>query len=164
MKKIGLVIFLLSIIYPGCAPKTSGTKSKTDIEIENLTLKMAEKNTLSGKYVGRGGDSSPQYQLFEELLKKANEQQLTKLSDHANPVVRTYAFWGLAKKNAGNVQKVLEKHIQDNATMVTAFGDIADEITVSEFMLELVSGDDIDPDCMKLKSDEINRLKNLMKK
>ena len=161
MTKSGVFLGLVCLCFLGCSPKIANQGTKISQDVQNISQELIQRNILTGRYTGKISSDSPQYKIFERLMKKASVKELVQLTDHENAVVRAYAFWALAKKKSSKIPEILEKHAQDKAIINTAFGDMIDEINVIDFMMELVAKDDIDPDCAKLKPDQIEKINKL---
>lgn len=163
MKKIGIFLGFLCLMFSGCAQKATNPEKGANPKINELVNSISEKNILQSKFVGRSTEPSSQYKAFEELMSISDEKQLIQLTDHENGVVRSYAFWALARLKSQTVSDILKKHIKDEEKIKTIFGDIMNEVSVSDFMLELVSGDDIDQNCLRLSPEQIKTFQTLKK-
>ena len=128
MTKSGVFFLDLYVFVFGAVPKKiTNQETKISQDTQSISQELTQRNILTGRYTGKESSDSPQYEIFERLMKKASEKELVQLTDHENAVVRTYAFWALAKKKSSKIPEILEKHIQDKVIINTAFGDMVDE-------------------------------------
>ncbi|MBS1512337.1 MAG: hypothetical protein JST86_15930 [Bacteroidetes bacterium] len=87
---------------------------------------IALDNSFDCAGVGIGGIKTDQYWRYEWLLKHSDNNDLRKLTFHANPVVRAYAFAALNEHHYDSLEDVLDLHIQDTASFRSMCGCIAD--------------------------------------
>ncbi len=142
-----------SVLLWNCQRRTQPTsliEPRLDNPTERWVAKIAEENVLTSEAIGRGGTPARSYQYFDSLMQKSDTQELITLTSHDNGVVRSYAFWGLAKQKSKKIPDILLRRIGDNEKIQVIMGDVAESMMVADFMLKLLSTDDIDPDCYKL--------------
>ena len=82
------------------------------------------------------------------------------MTNHENPIVRSYAFWGLAKIHSKFIKPIIEKHINDNEIFYSMFGSQLREETVFGFMIRVVSSKEFS-DCIKLNKRTVERLRQM---
>ena len=163
MKNLILVIIFLLFGSNFLYSKKHLDYSDGDIrqEIIDSVKEIANENVLNGAMVGRGGTKTSQYKRFEFLYTTATEDELLELIDHPNGVVRGYSFWALAKVRSDKLEEVIENHIGDTAMISTISGCILYSYPVIDFMIEVVTPDRLDIDCLKLSEDKLGRLRKL---
>jgi len=57
---------------------------------------------MQSEYVGFIGRKSKEFKRFQKLKENATTEELIRLKEHVNPIVRTYAFIGLIEKEPSN--------------------------------------------------------------
>lgn len=101
---------------------------------------IASYNVVEGPATGIAGTKSEQYARFDQWRKSASEDELLKMTDHANGVVRAYAFWALIKADSDLSREVWRNHLDDDEMIHTTFGCIVEQMTVHDFMDRLMKG------------------------
>lgn len=119
MKKLLTIIF--SLIISLCFSQTK----------EQLIDSIIKVNRVESDCVGNGCRVSPQYTRFQELKKKLSDKELTELSKHKNPTIRTYASIELIQSGKGNVPELLSSELQNNELVETFEGCIIEMDPVS---------------------------------
>ncbi|GAB4406112.1 MAG: hypothetical protein OHK0053_32240 [Microscillaceae bacterium] len=132
-----------------CQPKSPVVFSPP-IFADPLVLALAQSNILADRYVGRNPQEHAQFARFRQLLEKYPPAQIQSLTQHPNPVVRAYAFWGLAKQQSENLDEIILQMARDTAYIRTIVGCLADSSRVIDFALRLSTTDDIDPEARKI--------------
>jgi hypothetical protein len=69
-----------------------------------------------------GCSESEQYKNFQKLKSQISDKELTELSKHENPTIRTYASIELIQSNKGNVPELLSAELQKNEMVETFEG------------------------------------------
>jgi hypothetical protein len=118
--------------------------------LNNVVEKIEKENILMGEAVGIAGVKPEQYKNFITLQDVATEKDLKKLTEHANGVVRSYAFWALVTKKSDDVFPILLSHVRDNEQVETMFGCIVSQTGVADFFIEIARD--------KLTKSQINQL------
>ncbi|NJL15139.1 MAG: hypothetical protein HC913_20465 [Microscillaceae bacterium] len=132
-----------------CQPKSPVVSSPV-IFADPLVLALAQTNILADRYVGRNPQEHAQFARFRQLLEKYPPTQIQALTQHPNPVVRAYAFWGLAKQQSQNLDEIILQMARDTTQIRTLVGCLADSSRVIDFALRLSTTDDIDPEARKI--------------
>ena len=70
---------------------------------------------------------------------------------HKSPVVRGYAFWGLAKQYYKDLDNLYEQHKNDSEYVNQIEGCIGGEIPLNAFLTWVVTPNRLDLECKKLK-------------
>lgn len=122
MKKLLAIIFCLTI-------SLCFSQSK-----EQLIDSIIKVNRVDSDCVGIGCMVSPQYTRFQELKKKLSDKELTELSKHKNPTIRTYASIELIQSGKGNVPELLLTELQKNEMVETFEGCIMDVEPISSII------------------------------
>lgn len=89
--------------------------------------------------MGESGAINKQYYLFQELQNASNEMELFELTNHPNPVVRSYSYWSLLKLNSSLSEKVLIKNQCDKTVIRTRISCLSGESSVILILLILTS-------------------------
>ncbi len=122
MKKLLTIIF--SLIISLCFSQTK----------EHLIDSIIKVNRVESDCVGIGCMVSPQYTRFQELKKKLSDKELTDLSKHDNPTIRTYASIELIQSSKGNIPELLSAELQKNEMVETFEGCIMDVESISSII------------------------------
>ncbi len=122
MKKLLTIIFSLTISL--CFSQTK----------EQLIDSIIKVNRVESDCVGIGCMISPQYTRFQKLKKKLSDKELTELSKHENPTIRTYASIELIQSSKGNVPELLSAELQKNEMVKTFEGCIMDVEPISSII------------------------------
>lgn len=133
---ISLVLLFLSINSFG---QFNYNKEKVSDRTGKVVIKIAKVNKLMGGAVGFAGTRPAQFNNFLELQKVAKQSELLELTSHPNAVVRSYAFWALSLKPSVKLLPILEKHINDTATVSTMFGCLVGDEKVGDFLITKAS-------------------------
>lgn len=87
--------------------------------------------------IGYAGVKSATYRAYEVLRDSESVEELTRLTEHKNPIMRLYAFRALAERHKEvDLFPLLEKRMEDRANVKTQFGCIAGDQTVVDLLLE----------------------------
>jgi hypothetical protein len=70
-------------------------------------------NMMESEYVG-WGSKSEEYPRFKKIKFKASNDELFKLTQHDNPIVRTYGFLALVDRNKISHAKAFEEALENN--------------------------------------------------
>ena len=161
MKYIILFIIFLSCGINFDSARTSFNISDDDIrqEVIDTVKEVANSNILMSDAVGIAGIKPVQYERFEFLYTTATEDELLKLMDYPNGVVKGYTFWALAKMRSDSLESIIENHIGDTDTILSQSGCLLFSYPVIDFMIEVVTPGRVDIDCLKLSEDKLERLR-----
>ena len=127
------------------------------IELQVLTDSIAEINQIHGPYVGFDDSHPEQYLRFERLVERADCQELLACTSHENATVRAYAFWGLARKQYPDLEKVLLDHAKDEEYVSEIQGGVLNQIPLIEFMQWVVDPDMLDGNESKKLDPSVHR-------
>lgn len=101
---------------------------------EQLVDSIIKVNRVESDCIGIGCIVGPQYTRFQELKKKISDKELTELSKHKNPTIRTYSSIELIQSGKGNVPELLSTELQKNEVVETFKGCIIDIESVSSII------------------------------
>jgi len=134
-----ILIFVLSLIVPSLS---FGQSEYNENSIREVPLKyvdlLSNRDIVQDIAIGEGGMKPKQYEYFEGLRNVATDEELFELTNHPNPIVRTYSFWGLYMRKSDNVIDVMSKNINDTVWITQQFGCLESEVTVIEFMTDRI--------------------------
>jgi len=122
MKKIPIIFILFACL--ACLACT---------DINSLVDEISNNNMMESEYVGFG-TKSKEYQRFQKLKSKASNEELIKLVEHENPIVRTYAYFSLIDRNLIKSSVAFENAMQRNETYSTMS---ADQLSDSDICTEI---------------------------
>jgi hypothetical protein len=105
--------------------------------------------------IGFGGNESDLYNLFIRVQNKLDTAKLVLLTNHKNPVLRVYSFWGLCMKKYPRYRTIIERHVNDKQMFKYNQGCIGSYEKVNEFYLLLVDPEaTVYDDWIKLSKEE----------
>jgi hypothetical protein len=136
-------------------------KAGTKDSIQVLVDTIASVNQIHGVYVGFSGEITAQYRHFETLTRLSDCGDLLNLCNDENPVVRGYAFWGLARKQYPNLDSVLLSHARDEAIIYEIQGGVISQLPLIDFMQWVVDPDILDVESKKLGHETMRRVAKL---
>ena len=110
------ILFLFSINFSHCQ------------NVKEIEQKIKKINEV--QYYGQNGPFE-NFKNFELLKKKTKTDYLLKLTDSQNPVLATYASFGLIDKKYKNIFSIYQKFIGNDRPVVTLSGCIGDQSTSS---------------------------------
>ena len=138
MKYFLITFFVLLIFCVDIHAQYNYDSSKINKQVLKLVNKISRAKQLEGVYIGFVGERSQTYALYKKMRELAKKEELTELTNHPNPIVRSYAFWGLAERKEDNIFPIILKHIDDTITMKVLFADVFSYEKVGNFMIKLI--------------------------
>ena len=93
-------------------------------QLDSLVQQIIEGEQVNYSYVGRGGWTSKQYQLYEKLSSNSSIDELLKLVQHENNVVKSYAAWSLIDKDYKKLDDVFKYFLDNDEKVLTYRGCI----------------------------------------
>ncbi|MBG8552271.1 hypothetical protein [Hymenobacter guriensis] len=104
-------------------------------EVLRLTEAMTLDSTLDVKPVGRAPRATPAYHRFVQLGELATMSELSALTSHPKPIVRSAAFLHLVRTaQPVDILPLLAKHTQDTVAFTLRGGCITSSNWVGHFM------------------------------
>lgn len=157
MRYRSVYISVLFLLFISCRNNNRNHLSKSPIKVnvDYLAGQIVYFTTKDNVFTGMRGNESREYEDFAGILIRSGNKELIQLSSHSNPHVRVYACWALAKRYYPYLNKLMEKHLDDTATIEYQHGGLVVKEKVNSFLLHLLSPGGIDPFCKKLKDEEI---------
>lgn len=122
MRKLLTIIFSLTISL--CFSQTK----------EQLIDSIIHVNRVESDCIGIDCMVSAQYARFQSLKEKLSENELSELSKHENPTIRTYALIELIQSGKGNIPELLSTELQNNEVVETFEGCIIDVEPISSII------------------------------
>jgi hypothetical protein len=160
MKQL-VTLFLLTFSLH-CFGQLHFDRTKISRQTEKVVSWIEDVNELMGNVVYNTGIRPAQYDNFTELQNRATQEELVELTNHANGVVRCYAFWALTYKPSVKLLPIVISHIGDTAVVRTQFGCLSDGERVGDFFIDLVTAKDADSNSKKLTPAEFAYLDSLL--
>ena len=149
-----ILIFILILLFPfihfGQTISFEYHAEKIRKKIHKIVQKIAEREGIDTEVVGFEVVRTKQYDRFTRLVKKSTIEELDELTNHPNSAVRGYAFWGLAKRYYTDLETIFIKHANDEAKVFFMDGCYVMDISVIDFMIDVVALNGLDRDCKKL--------------
>ena len=108
-------------------------------KISSIVKKIERSGGYFSKYVGYAGSPSEEYELYLKLKKRASIEDLTRLSYHNDPIVRSYVSLALSEKmTQDEFFPIVLDRLNDTASVTTMSGciistDIVGDIFVRNF-------------------------------
>src|SRR5690554_2959003 len=100
-------------------------------EVKKLVHKIQKVNQLNSKRVGFTGAITEQYLDFEKLREKATKDELLKLLEYENSVVKAYSAWALVDKMYPNLASLFVEFLNSGETVRTQHGCIVTDSEIS---------------------------------
>jgi hypothetical protein len=135
MKRLSMIF--LTVLTISTLSQTSIGGEDTSRDLNDIVSKIARKNILMGDAVGVAGVKPGQYTRFERLQRLADEDDLRKLTDHKNGVVRSYAYWALVERESTGIFSILLSHLRDTDKIMTQFCCPRYLIAVGDFFINI---------------------------
>jgi hypothetical protein len=166
--KIKTVILLLMSFSFSCqnADREIARKSekiKLSESVTPIVDSLAKFPVVDDEATGYGGEESPRYLHFKNLLANSTDQELEQLTNHDSVAVRAYAFWALAKRKNSVVKDIIEHHLNDDTGFIYFSGCTGVDTKINKFYLSVLTPNQIDLDCYKLSADDLARLEQKLK-
>ena len=83
-------------------------------DISKVVDEIASHNMMESEYIGFGGSKSDEYKRFQKIKSNATDEELTKLINHKNPIVKTYGFLGLIEREKIKPSDAFGKALENN--------------------------------------------------
>ncbi len=99
---------------------------------------------------------------FRDMADLATEEDLLKLTEHSNGVVRCYAFWALLEQQYPKSFDILLKHLTDNERIKTLDDKDIRIFKVGDLFIELMTKDQIAYDLLAMNAEETRRLGRIL--
>ena len=132
MKRLILVIMLFALFSLFSCKTNNAIKIRK--EVSTLANKIASGKIVCGANVGYDGQEPKQWVDFLKLKSLATENELIKLTENHNSVIRCYAFKALVMNKSSKAFEILFKHLTDNSKVDTFYGCIqSTELVADEF-------------------------------
>jgi|JI10StandDraft_1071094.scaffolds.fasta_scaffold42390_3 hypothetical protein len=103
---------------------------------DKLIALLNDSNQVETSHLGAAGTYSETYATYERLKEISSDTTLRNYTSHANPKVRIYAMWALAKKNKAMALQELPKHITDNSMVYYQSGCMIMFMNTSTIILQ----------------------------
>ncbi|HLP35647.1 hypothetical protein [Lacibacter sp.] len=101
------------------------------IALNNLVSDISALQNLESKHIGIEGRESTQPDYLSILKKWADTNQLVKLTEHGNALVRSLSFQALRDKNYIGLIEIFKKHLNDNQTYNVHSGCVVEPVPVN---------------------------------
>jgi hypothetical protein len=138
MNRQTLILVFCFLLSLGSLAQTTYSKKNVSLKVKLIVHRLNKYEEVSGALIGKAPQKPKQYGLFEKLKSKANESELFELTNHPNPTVRAYAYWGLVEMNSSMVLKVILKNQSDTLMITYKYGCTGKEKRLIEFMTGFV--------------------------
>lgn len=130
--------------------------------IQKVVDKIEEDNMYKSSAVGYAGERTKQWDRFEELKKKATDEELIILTNHKSPAVKCYSFQALAERNNPKTFEILLDHLKDTDMVETFQGCIVSGQSVGDFFLDVVTPNYISLSAYKLNEVQKNTVDSIL--
>ena len=127
-----LLLCLVSFAQTKYQPK------QISFKVKRLAHKLQKYDKVTGARVGKSAFKTDQYKVFEKLKLAATNDELYELTNHKSPIVRAYAFTGLADNNSAKTLDLMSKNQNDTVTIKKQFGCLGGHNTVIGYMLPFI--------------------------
>ena len=93
-------------------------------QISKISKQIATYNVLESEHVGIAGETTEQYLRFRKLKEIASTEELLKLLNDTNAVVKGCASWALADRKYPNMDEIFISFVESNESIETMHGCI----------------------------------------
>lgn len=135
---------------------------KISKKIQKVVDKIAEDNMYKSSAVGYAGERTKQWDRFEELKKRATDEELIILTNHKSPAVKCYSFQALAERKSPKTFEILLNHLKDTDVIETFQGCIVSVQLVGDFFLNVVTPNYISISAYKLNEVQKNTVDSIL--
>lgn len=104
---------------------------RNKIYLNNLIQEISALDCLEAKHIGIEGRESKQVDYLGTLKKWSDIDELVKLTDHKNPLVRTLAFQALIDSKHNGLEEIFKKHLKDSQTYNYHSGCVVEPVPVN---------------------------------
>lgn len=112
--------------------------SSNSVYKDSLLQALNNNRVFEYKHIGRGYPSS-KFKLFEKLYEISDETSLLELTKNKNPIIRSYAFFGLTELNPNKAFKILKKNRWNNNSIYVQNGCLGGLSKVNFLMANILS-------------------------
>lgn len=155
-------ILIILTLPLSCFGQFPFDNSKISKKTQKIVTAIEKVNVVMSSAVYYEGIRPRQYDHFTKLQKCATQNELIELTNHANGVVRCYAFWALSYDPSANLLPILVHHIPDTAAVDTQFGCIGGMSLVGDFLIDIVTPQHVDLRSKKLTPAEFEYLDSML--
>lgn len=127
--------------------------------VSEIVDNIVEVNVLMHSAVGVGGGRPQQYDNFVLLKSTASKDELIRLTDHTNPVVRCYAFWALISDPSVELYPLVLAHISDSELFEEFSGCLRSREQVGDFFIAAASWEEA---AVKLTTEQLEVLDHVL--
>lgn len=155
MKKHILLIAIFAL-GASCSNNNKSLNEQTTHQsiIDSLVIDIAMDNMLNDEGIGIGWRENDQWKRYLRLSEVATEDELVKLTNHENAVVRGYSFQALAKNKSSHVFPILINHLTDTATATSFSGCFQTDQMLGDYLIDIVAINKNDTTIYKLNNGE----------
>lgn len=114
--------FLLFILFSCLWSCRNNNSTIVRKEVSTLAKKIAKNKIVYGPNINIGGERPEQWDEFIQLKSIATENELIKLTESNNPVIKCYAFKALVMNESSKAFDILMKNLTDNSRVETFYG------------------------------------------
>lgn len=139
MKNRIIILLYCLLISATSIGQTNYSKKNVSMKVKFIVHRLNKYEEISGSLIGKAPKKPRQYRLYEKLKSKANENELYELTNHANPTIRAYAYWGLVEMNSQLVTKVILKNQSDTLLITYKYGCTGRKKRIIEFMTSFLN-------------------------
>lgn len=138
-----IILPLLITLCASCKSKQPGTSEAAPPQgLRGSTAALADSvvadGFLSTPSLGRIPGEAPAYTRRHKLMEVANEEELLLLTQHDHALMRVVGFEGLYRKGYPHMEALLERALDDNATVHYLRGDISMYMPALEYLYTYV--------------------------
>src|SRR6478609_581760 len=130
-------------------------------ELVGIVSALEDGEQVESARLGVAGEPSRQWERYERLKELATVDQLIRLTDYDNAIVRCYAFQALAAKNAVRVFEVLLRHVDDSESVAVQSGCVRMTELTGDYFINVVTRS-ADPGGYHLSTEERERLDGIL--
>lgn len=99
--------------------------------VDEIVKRFISTNEVQYEYIGFGSTKSKLYKDYLTLAKNANNNELVKLTNHNNAVVRCYAGWALIDRKYSRLDSIYQSFLNNDAEVITYSIDLKGNDNIS---------------------------------
>lgn len=125
------IVFMLCLLLAAVPAHSQDIRK----DVAQLADKLAKHNSILGEAIGEGGDTPPEYKIYDTLCHLATQDELLALLNHPGPAVRGYAFQCLKYRGYKDLFGAFIAHLQDTSRVYTMSGCMSGDYYTIDYYL-----------------------------
>jgi len=108
-------------------------------EVQDTTYAIQEYGEIDSEWVGDGASTTEQWYRRKWLIKNATNEELLRLTEYPNDVVKAIAYEGLLRNDTINQFEIAKKGMLDSSVLILYVdGCMGDYYIMAEYIMDIV--------------------------